>query len=166
MRDECIRARMHLGWILLGGHKQWVFIFQENVKKNIHQCHHVSGCFHLPKDTWDCWRMTLWRAFHFSRVLRTKFTWLDTNLSTWLGTYPLDYLKAGIESLWNSNILRINNVWNGFTKDVTITRVGREWQKWFLPLVLTGSNRLTETPSGKNWQIPAKLKWPNCWFSG
>ena len=42
-------------------------------------------------------------------------------------------------------------------------RVGRGWENCFLPLVLTGLNRLAETSSDKNWQ---KLNDQNCWFSG
>ena len=31
-------------------------------------------------------------------------------------------------------------------------------KNWFLPVVLTGLNRLAETPSGKNWQKLAKTQ--------
>ena len=31
-------------------------------------------------------------------------------------------------------------------------------KNWFLPLVLTGLNRLAETPNGKNWQKLAKTQ--------
>ena len=39
-------------------------------------------------------------------------------------------------------------------------RVGRWWPMWFLPLVLTGKNRLAKTLSGKKWQKVIKTKWP------
>ena len=38
----------------------------------------------------------------------------------------------------------------------------RGGKNWFLPPVLTGLNRLAETPSGSNCQ---KLKWPKLLFS-
>ena len=37
-----------------------------------------------------------------------------------------------------------------------LCRVGRWWPKWFLPLVLTGKNRLAKTLGGKKWQKVAK----------
>ena len=40
----------------------------------------------------------------------------------------------------------------------TTTRVGRAGKNWCLPLLLTGLNWLAESPSGKNWQKPAKTK--------
>ena len=40
-------------------------------------------------------------------------------------------------------------------------RVGRWWPKWFLPLVLTGKNRLAKTLGGKKWQKVIKTKWHN-----